>query len=159
MTTNADERFAELGLVLPEIPATPFTPRLRPIAVLADVAYLSGIGPIGIRGAVGRDLSTDEGYAAARQTALYLFRQIVDGLGSLDRVERWVKVLGFIRSAPDFADQPSVLNGFSDLVVEVYGEERGLCARSAIGTSDLPLGMPVEVEAVVVVRSDTVAVS
>jgi enamine deaminase RidA (YjgF/YER057c/UK114 family) len=154
MTTNADERFAELGLVLPEIPATPFTPRLRPIAVLGDVAYLSGIGPIGIRGAVGRDLSTEEGYAAARQTALYLFRQIVDGLGSLDRVERWMKVLGFIRSAPDFGDQPSVLNGFSDLVVEVYGEERGLCARSAIGTSDLPLGMPVEVEAVVVVRAD-----
>ena len=82
-----------------------------------------------------------------------MFRQIVDGLGSLDRVERWVKVLGFIRSAPDFGDQPSVLNGFSDLVVEVYGEERGLCARSAIGTSDLPLGMPLEVEAMVVVRA------
>ena len=65
---------------------------------------------------------------------------------------RWVKVLGFIRSAPDFGDQPSVLNGFSDLVVEVYGEEHGLCARSAIGTSELPLVMPVEVEAVVLVR-------
>jgi enamine deaminase RidA (YjgF/YER057c/UK114 family) len=152
MTTNADDRLAELGLVLPEIPATPFTPRLRPIAVLGGVAYLSGIGPIGVRGALGSDLSTEEGYAAARQTALYMFRQIVDGLGSLDRVERWVKVLGFIRSAPDFDDQPSVLNGFSDVVVEVYGEERGLCARSAIGTSDLPLGMPVEVEAVVAVR-------
>jgi enamine deaminase RidA (YjgF/YER057c/UK114 family) len=153
MSASADQRFAELGLVLPEIPATPFTPRLRPIAVAGSVAYVSGIGPIGIRGAVGRDLSTEDGYAAARQTALYMFREIVDGLGSLDRVERWAKVLGFIRSAPDFDDQPSVLNGFSDLVVEVYGEERGLCARSAIGTSDLPLGMPVEVEAVVVVRS------
>jgi enamine deaminase RidA (YjgF/YER057c/UK114 family) len=152
MTVNADERLAELGLVLPEIPATPFTPRLRPVAVLGDVAYLSGIGPIGIRGAVGQGISTDEGYAAARLTALYMFRQIVDALGSLDRVERWLKVLGFIRSAPGFDDQPSVLNGFSDLIVEVYGEERGLCARSAIGTSDLPLGMPVEVEAVVAVR-------
>lgn len=152
MTVNADERLAELGLVLPEIPATPFTPRLRPVAVLGDVAYLSGIGPIGVRGTVGRDISTDEGHAAARLTALYMFRQIVDALGSLDRVERWLKVLGFIRSAPDFGDQPSVLNGFSDLVVEVYGEERGLCARSAIGTSDLPLGMPVEIEAVVAVR-------
>jgi enamine deaminase RidA (YjgF/YER057c/UK114 family) len=154
MTVNADERFRELGLELPEIPATPFTPRLRPIALVGDVAYLSGIGPIGIRGAVGRELSTEQGHAAARQTALYLFRQIVDGLGSLDSVERWVKVLGFVRSAPDFGDQPSVLNGFSDLVVEVYGEERGLCARSAIGTSDLPLGMPVEVEAVVALRAD-----
>lgn len=149
---NADERFAQLGLELPEIPATPFTPRLRPVVVDRDVAYVSGIGPIGVRGAVGRDLTVDEAYAAARVTALYMFRQIVDTLGSLDRVERWVKVLGFIRSAPDFDDQPSVLNGFSDLVVEVYGEERGLCARSAIGTSDLPLGMPVEVEAVVAVR-------
>lgn len=153
MTVNADERFRELGLALPEIPATPFTPRLRPIAFVGDTAYLSGIGPIGVRGAVGRDLSTEQGYAAARQTALYLFRQIVDALGSLDSVERWVKVLGFVRSAPDFGDQPSVLNGFSDLVVEVYGEERGLCARSAIGTSDLPLGMPVEVEALVTVRA------
>lgn len=156
MTVNADERLAELGLELPEIPSTPFTPRLRPVAIHGDLAFLSGIGPIGIRGAVGGYISVDEGYAAARLTALYMFRQIVDALGSLDRVERWVKVLGFIRSAPDFADQPSVLNGFSDLVVEVYGEERGLCARSAIGTSELPLGMPVEVEAIVEIRLDTV---
>jgi enamine deaminase RidA (YjgF/YER057c/UK114 family) len=156
MSGNPDERLAELGLELPEIPSTPFTPRLRPIAILGEMAFLSGIGPIGIRGAVGREISTEDGYAAARLTALYMFRQIVNALGSLDRVERWVKVLGFIRSAPDFGDQPSVLNGFSDLVVEVYGEERGLCARSAIGTSDLPLGMPVEVEAIVVVRPDTV---
>jgi enamine deaminase RidA (YjgF/YER057c/UK114 family) len=158
MKVNADERFAELGLELPEIPATPFTPRLRPFAVVGGMAFLSGIGPIGIRGTVGGDISVDDGYAAARLTALYMLRQIVDGLGSLDCVERWVKVLGFIRSAPDFGDQPSVLNGFSDLVVDVYGEERGLCARSAIGTSDLPLGMPVEVEAIVGIRPDTVAV-
>jgi enamine deaminase RidA (YjgF/YER057c/UK114 family) len=155
MSGSADERLAELGLVLPEIPATPFTPRLRPVAILGEMAFVSGIGPIGVRGAVGREISTEVGYAAARLTALYMFRQIVDALGALDRVERWVKVLGFIRSAPDFGDQPSVLNGFSDLVVEVYGEERGLCARSAIGTSDLPLGMPVEVEAIVVVRPDS----
>jgi enamine deaminase RidA (YjgF/YER057c/UK114 family) len=155
MSGSADERLAELGLVLPEIPATPFTPRLRPVAILGEMAFVSGIGPIGVRGAVGREISTEDGYAAARLTALYMFRQIVDALGALDRVERWVKVLGFIRSAPDFGDQPSVLNGFSDLVVEVYGEERGLCARSAIGTSDLPLGMPVEVEAIVVVRPDS----
>jgi enamine deaminase RidA (YjgF/YER057c/UK114 family) len=155
MSGSVDERLAELGLVLPEIPATPFTPRLRPVAILGEMAFVSGIGPIGVRGAVGREISTEDGYAAARLTALYMFRQIVDALGALDRVERWVKVLGFIRSAPDFGDQPSVLNGFSDLVVEVYGEERGLCARSAIGTSDLPLGMPVEVEAIVVVRPDS----
>jgi enamine deaminase RidA (YjgF/YER057c/UK114 family) len=158
VTVNADERLTELGLVIPDIPATPFTPRLRPAAIVGELAFLSGIGPIGVRGAVGREMSREDGYEAARLTALYMFRQIVDALGSLDRVERWVKVLGFIRSAPDFADQPSVLNGFSDLVVEVYGEERGLCARSAIGTSELPLGMPVEVEAVVAVRAGTAAV-
>jgi len=149
---NPDERLAQLGLELPEIPNTPFTPRLRPVVVHEGVAYLSGIGPIGVRGALGRDVTTEEGYVAARLTALYMFRQIAGALGSLDRVERWVKVLGFIRSAPEFDDQPSVLNGFSDLVVEVYGEERGLCARSAIGTSELPLGMPIEVEALVAVR-------
>ncbi len=77
---------------------------------------------------------------------------IVDALGELDRVASWVKVLGFIRSAPGFGDQPSVLNGFSDLVVEVYGEERGLSARSAIGTGELPLGIPIEVEAIVALR-------
>jgi enamine deaminase RidA (YjgF/YER057c/UK114 family) len=146
-----DERLAELGLELPQLPATPFTPRLRPLVVHGDVAFVSGVGPIGVRGAVGRELTVEDGYAAARLTALYMLRQIRDALGALDRVDRWVKVLGFVRSAPDFDDQPSVLNGFSDLIVELYGEERGLCARSAIGTSELPLGIPVEVEAVVAV--------
>ena len=69
--------------------------------------------------------------------------------GSLEAVDRWVKVLGLVRSAPGFGDQPAVINGFTDLVVEVYGEERGLCARSAIGVAELPAGMPVEVEATV----------
>jgi enamine deaminase RidA (YjgF/YER057c/UK114 family) len=72
-------------------------------------------------------------------------------VGSLDAIERWVKVLGFVRSAPGFGRQPEVVNGFSDLIVEVFGEA-GRCARSAIGTSELPLNMPVEVEAVIVVR-------
>jgi enamine deaminase RidA (YjgF/YER057c/UK114 family) len=145
---TADERLAQLGLDLPQLPATPFTPRLRPLVVHGGLAYVSGVGPIGVRGAVGRELTVEDGYAAARLTALYMLREIRDALGALDRVDRWLKVLGFIRSAPDFGDQPSVLNGFSDLIVELYGEERGLCARSAIGTSELPLGLPVEVEAV-----------
>jgi enamine deaminase RidA (YjgF/YER057c/UK114 family) len=94
-------------------------------------------------------MTVEDGYAAARTTALLALRRILDELGSLDAVDRWVKVLGLVRSAPGFGDQPAVVNGFSDLVVEVYGEERGLCARSAIGVNELPAGIPVEVEATV----------
>jgi enamine deaminase RidA (YjgF/YER057c/UK114 family) len=146
---NADERLAELGIELPEIPPLPFTPRLRPVLVQDGLAYLSGIGPIGTAGVVGADLSVEEGYAAARETGLLALRRIVDELGALDGVARWVKVLGFVRSAPGFGDQPAVVNGFTELIVEVYGEERGLCARSAIGVAELPAGIPVEVEALV----------
>jgi enamine deaminase RidA (YjgF/YER057c/UK114 family) len=150
--TSADERLRELGLEIPEFPALPFTPKLVPVHVHDGLAYVSGIGPIGQSGVVGADLTTEEGYDAARTTALLALRRILDAFGELERVERWVKVLGFVRSAPGFGDQPAVINGFTELIVEVYGEERGLCARSAIGVSELPAGIPVEVEAVVAVR-------
>ena len=146
---NADERVRELGLEIPEIPPMPFRPLLRPVLVHGGLAYLSGIGQIGLAGVVGGDLSIAEGHAAARETGLLALRRILDELGSLDAVERWVKVLGLVRSAPGFGDQPAVVNGFTELVVEVYGEERGLCARSAIGVAELPAGLPVEVEATV----------
>jgi len=149
---NADERLSELGIELPQIPQLPFTPRLVPVQSAGGFAYLSGIGPVGLSGRVGDDLSVDEGYEAAWQTALLALRRIVAELGSLEAVSRWVTVLGFVRSAPDFGDQPAVLNGFTDVVVDVYGEERGLCARSAIGVSELPAGIPVEVEAIVELR-------
>jgi enamine deaminase RidA (YjgF/YER057c/UK114 family) len=149
---NPDERLRELGLELPAIPALPFTPRLVPVLEHGGLAYLSGIGPVGHAGAVGDELSVEDGYEAARLTALLALRRLVDAFGSLDRVDRWVRVLGFVRSAPGFAEQPSVLNGFTDQVVEVFGVERGLCARSAIGVNALPAGIPVEVEAVVAVR-------
>ncbi len=112
---NADERLAELGLSLPTIPALPgqVQPMLESVVVHGDLAYLSGIGPIGITGIVGADCSVDEGFAAARGTALLMLRRIHDAFGSLDVVDHWVKVLGFIRSAPGFAQQPAVLNGFS----------------------------------------------
>lgn len=146
---NPDERLVELGIELPEIPSLPFVPRLRPVLVHGGLAYLSGIGPVGSAGRVGAELSVGEGYEAARATALLALRRLVDELGALDRVSRWVKVLGFVRSAPGFTDQPAVVNGFTDTIVEVFGEDRGLCARSAIGVSDLPAGIPVEVEATV----------
>jgi enamine deaminase RidA (YjgF/YER057c/UK114 family) len=150
-----DARLAELGLELPGIPELPFRPKLAAVHVHHGLAYLSGIGPIGTAGVVGAELSVEQGYEAARTTALLALRRIVDALGSLDVVERWVKVLGFVRSAPGFGDQPSVLNGFTDVVVSVFGEERGLCARSAIGVSELPAGIPVEVEATLAVKVQT----
>ena len=146
---TVDERVAALGLEIPKIPELPFRPKLRPVLVHGGLAYISGIGPIGVAGRVGDDTSVEKGYAAAWTTALYALRRILDELGSLEAVDRWVKVLGLVRSAPGFGDQPAVINGFTDLVVEVYGEERGLCARSAIGVAELPAGMPVEVEATV----------
>ena len=149
---SADARLDELGLELPEIPTLPQQPRLAPVLVHEGLAHLSGVGPVGTAGVVGADLDVDAGYAAARETALLALRRIVDAFGTLDAVERWVKVLGFVRSAPGFGAQPAVINGFTDLIVEVYGEERGLAARSAIGVAELPFGIPVEVEAVVAVK-------
>jgi hypothetical protein len=149
---TADERVRELGLEIPEFPALPFRPKLVPVRIQDGLAYLSGIGPIGRSGIVGADLTTEQGYDAARMTALLALRRILDAFGELERVARWVKVLGFVRSAPAFGDQPAVVNGFTDAIVEVYGEERGLCARSAIGVSELPAGIPVEVEATLALR-------
>ena len=149
---SVDDRLAELGLELPDIPVLPFVPKLVPVLEHGGLAYLSGIGPVGIVGSVGRELTVEEGYEAARLTGLLALRRIVDEFGELDAVDRWVRVLGFVRSAPGFSEQPSVVNGFTDVVVEVYGRERGLCARSAIGVSELPAGIPVEVEAVLALR-------
>ncbi len=151
---NPDQRLLELGLQLPDIPtfAGPVQPMLAPVVVHGGLAYLSGIGPVGTTGVVGGDLTVEDGYDAARATALLVLRRIRDAFGSLDAVERWVRVLAFVRSAPGFAGQPSVVNGFSELVIDVYGAARGLCARSAIGTSELPANIPIEVEAIVALR-------
>jgi enamine deaminase RidA (YjgF/YER057c/UK114 family) len=149
---SADSRLQELGLELPEIPTLPVAPKLEPVLVHDGLAYLSGIGPVGTAGVVGGDLDVAQGYAAARETALLALRRIVDAFGTLDAVSSWIKVLGFVRSAPGFGEQPAVVNGFTDLIVDVYGEERGLAARSAIGVAELPFGIPVEVEAMVAVK-------
>ncbi len=149
---SPDERLLELGIEVPQIPAMPFKPALVGVRVHDGLAYLSGMGPIGLTGVVGGDLTVDEGYQAARTTGLLLLRRILDALATLDAVDRWVKVLCFVRSAPGFGDQPAVANGFSELIAELWGEERGLCARSAIGVSELPGGIPVEVEATVALR-------
>jgi len=146
---SIDERLRELGLEFPEQPEPPFAPRLRRAVVHDGLVYLSGNGDLTTLGRVGDDVTVEQAVEAARRTALIMCRVLARELGSLDRVERWVKVLGFVRSAPGFADQPTVINGFTNQVVELWGEERGLCARSAIGVAELPSGLAVEVEATV----------
>jgi enamine deaminase RidA (YjgF/YER057c/UK114 family) len=149
---SADARLLELGIELPSPPSLPFAPRLRPLLVHGGLGYLSGNGVLDVAGRVGADVTLEQARDAAARTALAHLRVLRDELGSLDAVERWVKVLGLVRSAPGFAEQPAVVNGYTEQVVALYGEERGLCARSAIGVAELPAGMAVEVEAVVALR-------
>jgi enamine deaminase RidA (YjgF/YER057c/UK114 family) len=154
IVVDADARLLELGIVLPEIPPLPAGPQpmVEPVVVHAGLAFVSGIGPIGTTGILGADMSVEEGREAARATALLVFRRIVDAFGRLEAVERWIRVTGFVRSAPGFGQQPAVMNGFTQQVFDVYGPERGRCARSAVGTSELPMNIPVEVEVVLALR-------
>ncbi len=96
---------------------------------------------------MGADVSQEQAYQAARLTALAILGSLKRALGDLDRVTAWLRVFGMVNSAPGFTQQPAVINGFSDLILELYGEEAGQHARSAVGMAGLPLGMPVEIEA------------
>ena len=153
--TSAEAKLAAMGIELPtKVP--------RGGGVVAcrrhgDLLYVSGHGPedndgnLLFRGKVGAEVSVEEAYEAARATGLQLLRSIRDHLGDLNRVDYIVKALGFVASAPGFTEQPKVMHGFSDLMVEVFGE-RGRHARSALGTSILPQDQPVEIELIVAVR-------
>ena len=120
--------------------------------------YLSGHGPVRVegkpsaRGKLGKDLSTEDGYKVAREVGLSLLASTRTALGSLDKVKRVVKVLGMVNSAEGFQEQPKVINGFSDLMVEVFGETIGKHARSAVGMAELPGGIPVEIEMILEVE-------
>ena len=150
-----EEKLESLGLSLPP-PVEPMANYVTAV-IEGDLIYTSGAGPIEggkpkYQGRVGAELSLEEGYDAARLTALNLLSNIKARIGELDRIERVVKVLGFVNSAPDFHRQPEIINGASDLLVEILGE-RGRHARSAIGTSNLPLNIPVEIEMIVRVKA------
>lgn len=131
---------------------------LIPVVRHGDLLFVSGHGPadndgnLVYRGRVGAEVSLEEAYDAARLTGVQLLRSIRDYLGDLDRVDRVVKALAFVNSAIDFHDQPKVVHGFSDLMVEVFGAGRGQHARSAIGTSNLPDNQPVEIELIVSIK-------
>jgi enamine deaminase RidA (YjgF/YER057c/UK114 family) len=146
---GAESRLKERGITLP----TPPTPMANyvPGVLTGNLLYLSGHGPMrtegrpSTRGKLGRDLTVDEGYKVAREVGINLLASARTILGSLDRVRRVVKVLGMVNCTEDFGDQPRVINGFSDLMVEVFGDA-GRHARSAVGMASLPVGIPVEIE-------------
>ena len=149
------DRLAELGLTLPAPPAAPPGVRLpfEFVRVHGDFAYVSGHGPFDgdrvlVTGRVGGEVSVEQAYEAARATGLSMLASLERELGDLDRVTAWIKALGFVSCAEGFNTTPAVINGFSDLILELWGEA-GRHARSAIGAGELPFGMPVEVEAVV----------
>ncbi len=125
----------------------------KPIVITGDLAYLSGHGPVQsdgtlMAGRIGADLDLDAGYRSARQVGLTMLATLRANLGSLDRVKRVIKVLGMVNSTPDFPDHPKVINGCSELFAEVWGEENGVGARSAIGMGSLPGNIPTEIEAI-----------
>lgn len=154
-------RLRGLGLALPAPVKAPPGVRLpfAPVRIVGDRAYVSGHGPqlpdgtiAGPFGKVGAEVSIEEARAAARLTALSILGSLQRALGDLDLVIAWSRVFGMVASAPGFGQQPSVINGFSDLILELYGEA-GAHARSAVGMAELPFGMPVEIEAEVAIRA------
>jgi enamine deaminase RidA (YjgF/YER057c/UK114 family) len=153
---RVEERMKELGLPLHELTRVPEGfKRLFPfVRVSGNRAWISGhaaTNPDGSiyqkLGKVGDDLTKEEAYEAARLTGLSIIASLKDELGDLDRVKRWVRVFGMVNVAPGFKEMPSVINGFSDLIIEIWGEEAGKHARSAVGMAELPFGIPVEIEA------------
>jgi enamine deaminase RidA (YjgF/YER057c/UK114 family) len=155
---SVERRLSELGLVLPEVTQVPAGVRLpfSWVRVVGKRVMISGHGPTspdgsvaGPFGKVGRDLSLEHGYEAARLTALGILASLRRELGGLDHVT-WLRVFGMVNAAPGFQSMPAVINGFSDLILSVFGAERGQHARSAIGVAELPFGIPVEIEAEVV---------
>lgn len=151
---SAEARVTELGLEFP--PAPKPGGNYTPVVQVGDICYVSGHGPLKpdktlITGKVGKDVSEEEAYAAARQVGLAILATLRKTLGSLDRVVRVVKVLGMVNAVPDFQNHPKVMNGFSDLMVEVFGDA-GRGARSAVGMGSLPSNITVEVECIVQVK-------
>ncbi|HYD23559.1 MAG TPA: RidA family protein [Croceibacterium sp.] len=150
---SIEHRLAELGIALPQA-AAPVAAYV-PVVVAGNLAHVSGQLPfvdgLLVTGRLGEDVALEQGTAAARACGLMILAQLKAALGSLDRVERIVKLGAFVNSTPAFTDQPKVANGASELMAEVFGEA-GKHARSAVGVPVLPLGAAVEVDAIVAVR-------
>ncbi len=144
---SAEAQLKSAGIELPDVPA-PGGNYVHAVRT-GNLLYLAGKGPIGsVRGKVGGDVTIEQAYEAARETGLVLMAVMRDELGSLDKVTRIVKVLGMVNAVPEFEQQPKVINGCSDLFVEVFGDV-GRHARSAVGMGSLPNQIPVEIECIV----------
>ena len=157
---SIEERLERMGLVLPDAVKVPADVRLpfASVRVRGNRAYISGHGPANADGSlagpfgkvgaeVGAEVSVEEANRAARLTALAILGSLKRELGDLERVTAWLRVFGMVASAPGFERQPAVINGFSDLILELYGPKRGAHARSAVGMAELPFNLPVEIEA------------
>lgn len=152
MPARAEARLQELGLTLPP-PARPMAKYKMAVRV-GGLLYVSGHGPVKVApatpvlGRCGEDLSLEQGKESARSVGLNILATLRDQLGSLDKVVRLVKTLGMVNSTADFYDHPKVINGYSELMAEVFGEDAGVGARSAVGFPSLPGNIAVEIEAV-----------
>ena len=149
---SAEGKLKELNLSLP--PAPKPVGVYKPVVVVDKMAYVSGHGPLKsdgtlMTGRVGADLDEKGGYDAARQTGLAILATLRANLGSLDRIRRVVKTLGMVNCTPDFQKHPAVINGFSELMSQVFGPDHGVGARSAVGMGSLPGNIAVEVEVIV----------
>ena len=161
--SRIDDKLRSLRLALPP-PTQPPAGVVLPfkfVRIVGRRAVISGHGPQNTDGSfalplgkLGRELSLEQGYAAARLTALSILGSLRRELGDLDRITAWSRVFGMVNSAPGFNQQPSVINGFSDLILEVFGAEVGAHSRSAVGMAELPFNIPVEIEGEVELAAD-----
>lgn len=154
-----EQKLNDAGVVLPEVPRP--VADYEPSVIFSDhLVYVSGQdcrkdGKLLYKGRLGDALTVDEGKECARQSVINCLAALKYSVGDLDRVKRIVKLLGFVASAPDFGDQPYVINGGSELLIEVFGEN-GKHARAAIGTNELPFGTPVEIEMIVELKQEQI---
>ncbi|MGE0761173.1 MAG: RidA family protein [Pirellulaceae bacterium] len=153
---SAEGKIIELNLELPAAPKPAGV--YKPVVIVDGLVYVSGHGPLKpdgtmMMGRVGADLDEAGGYAAARQVGLAILATLRANLGNLDRIERLVKTLGMVNATPDFGRHPAVINGFSELMAQVFGPDHGVGARSAVGMGSLPSNIAVEVEAIFQLKS------
>jgi enamine deaminase RidA (YjgF/YER057c/UK114 family) len=156
MPSTPEARLKELNLKLPT-PPTPMA-KYKPAVRVGNMLYVSGHGPARlaedtpVTGRLGADLTTEQGKQSARAVGVNVLATVRATLGSLDKVVRLVKTLGMVNATPEFRDHPQVINGFSDLMAEVFGHDAGVGARSAVGMGSLPIGIAVEIECIFEVK-------
>jgi enamine deaminase RidA (YjgF/YER057c/UK114 family) len=154
MASKPEARLQELHITLPT-PPKPMA-KYKPAVVVGNMLYVSGHGPADgkpMSGKLGAELTTEQGKEVARRVGLNILATVKNTLGSLDKVKRLVKTLGMVNCTPDYKDQPLVINGYSELMAEVFGDDAGVGARSAVGHVALPGQIPVEIEAIFEVQA------